>query len=175
MKTTRAWKREQTSRYGGLLRLGERSDFPVLPAGAVVSITHGIGMRPLQMLVSTLMNHIFILPALKHNEYLLFAEGHGDLFSGESLLITVWRGKGMIEFRDKGGHGWAKNHLTRFVFGQNVTAWFLTYTPKDHRIPSALEARHLSETFGKMMVNGSFVRSAVRPVATNELQTLEIK
>ena len=175
MKTTRTWKREQTSRYGGVLRLGERSDYPVLPVGAVVSITHGIRMRLLQTLVSTLMNHIIILPALKHNENLLYAEGHGDLFSGESLLLTVWRGKAMIEFRDKGGHGWAKNHLTRFVFGQNVTAWFLTYTPKDHSIPSAQEARYLSETFGKMMVNGSFVRSAVRPFATDELQTLAIK
>jgi len=154
------------------MRLGERTDFPQLPAGSVVSITHGIHMKLLQTLVSTLVNHLFILPALKKNGELLYAEGHGDLFSGESLLITVWRGKGMIEFRDKGAHGWAKDRLTPFVFGQNVTAWFLTYMPKDHRIPTAEKARQLSETFGKMMVNGSFVRSAARPVFPDEAQTL---
>ena len=164
MKTVRTWKREQISRYGGVLRLGDRADFSQLPAGALVSITHGIQMRPLQTLVSTLVNHVFILPPLRRNEELLYVEGHGDLFSGESLLITVWRSKGMVEFRDRGAHGWAKDRLTRFVFGQNVTAWFLTYMPKDHRIPSAEEARYLSETFGKMLVNGSFVRSAARPV-----------
>ena len=170
MTTTRTWKRERTSRYGGVMMLGERSDLPQLPAGTVVSITHGIHMKLSQTLVSTLVNHLFILPALKQNDDLLYMEGHGDLFSGDRLLITVWRTKAMIQFRDKGAHGWAKDQLTRFVFGQNVTAWFLTYTPKDHRIPTAQEARQLSETFGKMMVNGSFVRSAVRPIFGDEAQ-----
>lgn len=170
MKANRIWKREQTSRFGGVLTLGERNDFPQLPAGAVVSITHGIHMKLLQTLVSTLVNHLLILPALKQNDDLLYMEGHGDLFSGDSLLITVWHAKAMVRFRDQGAHGWAKDQLTRYVFGQNVTAWFLTYTPKDHRIPTAEEARQLSETFGKMMVNGSFVRSAVRPVFRDEAQ-----
>ena len=168
---TRSWKRAQTSRYGGLMRLGDRADFPQLPADALVSITHGVNMRPFQTIISTVVNHLFILPPLARNENLLFIEGHGDLSSGESLLITVWRGKGMVEFRDHGAHGWAKDRLTRFVFGQNVTAWFLTYAPKDHRIPTAAEARYLSETFGKMMVHGAFVRSAVRPVFANEART----
>ena len=171
MKTIRTWKREQTSRYGGVMTLGDRVDVLQLPADTLVSITHGVNMKLLQTIVSTLVNHFFILPSLTHNEDLLYAEGHGDLFSGESLLITVWRGKGMVEFRDRSAHGWAKDRLTRFVFGLNVTAWFLTYAPKDHRIPGADEARYLSETFGKMMVKGSFVRSAVRPVFANEVRT----
>lgn len=170
MNAMRAWKREQVSRYGGMMRLGERADFPQLPANALVSITHGINMKLHQIIVSTLVNEIFIMPSLVRNENLLYAEGHGNLVSGESLLITVWRGKGMIQFRDHGSHGWAKERLTRFVFGQDVIAWFLTYAPKDHCIPSAEEARYLAEAFGKMMVKGSFVRSAVRPVFVNEAQ-----
>jgi hypothetical protein len=168
MKDMRKWKAQATSRYGGLMRLGKRADFPQLPHGTLVSITHGIGMNVLQTLVSTLVNHLFILPSLTRNENLLYGEGHGNLMTGESLLITAWRGKGMIEFRDRGAHGWAKDWLTRFVFGQNVTAWFLTYSPKDGRIPSAEEARHLSETYGKMLEKGYFVRSATRPVFANE-------
>jgi hypothetical protein len=171
MKTIRRWKTEQTSHYGGVMMLGDRTNFPQLPADALVSITHGVHMKLLQTIVSTLVNHLFILPSLAHNDDLLYAEGHGDLFSGESLLITVWRGKGMVEFRDRSAHGWAKDWLTLFVFGQNVTAWFLTYAPKDHRIPTADDARYLSETFGKMMVKGSFVRSAVRPVFADEKRT----
>lgn len=171
MNIIRSWKREQVSRYGGVMRLGDRADFPQLPADVLVSITHGVGMKLLQIIVSTLVNEIFIMPALVRNESLLYAEGHGDLISGESLLITVWRGKGLVEFRDRGSHGWAKDRLTRFVFGHDVIAWFLTYAPKDHRIPSAEAARYLSETFGKMMVKGSFVRSAVRPVFANEMRT----
>ena len=164
MNQIRKWKAEKVSRYGGRMTLGNRDDLLELPAGALVSITHGINMNILQTLVSTLVNHLFILPPLTRNENLLYGEGHGNLMTGESLLITVWRGKGMVEFRDRGAHGWAKNWLTRFVFGQNVTAWFLTYAPKDHRIPSAEEARHLSETYGKMLEKGNFVRSATRPV-----------
>ena len=170
MNNIRSWRRERISRYGGVMYLGDRADFPQLPVGALVSITHGISMKPLQTLISTLVNHLFILPALVSNEDLLYAEGHGDLISGDSLLITVWRGKGMVAFRDRGAHGWAKDRLTHYVFGRNVTAWFLTYAPKDHYIPTADEARYLAETFGKMMVNGSFVRSAVRPVFVNEAQ-----
>jgi len=164
MNKIRKWKAEKVSRYGGMMTLGERTAFPQLPPGTLVSITHGINMNILQTTVSTLVNHLFILPPLTRNEDLLYGEGHGNLMTGESLLITVWRGKGMVEFRDRGAHGWAKDSLTRFVFGQNVTAWFLTYAPKDHRIPSPGEARHLSETFGKMLEKGSFVRSATRPV-----------
>ncbi len=171
MNTIRSWKREQISRYGGVMRLGDRADFLQLPADALVSITHGTNMKLLQTIVSTLVNYLFILPPLVRNENLLYIEGHGDLLSGESLLITVWHGKGMVKFRDRGGHGWAKDWLTRFVFGQNVTAWFLTYAPKDHHIPTADEARYLSEIFGKMMKNGSFVRSAARPVFSNEART----
>lgn len=164
MKNIRKWKAQSTSPYGGMMRLGERADFPQLPPGTLVSITHGIKMNILQTIVSTLVNHLFILPSLTRNENLLYGEGHGNLMTGESLLITVWRGKGMVDFRDRRAHGWAKDHLTRFVFGRNVTAWFLTYTPKDHRIPSPEEARHLSETYGKMLEKGNFVRSATRPV-----------
>jgi hypothetical protein len=170
MNTIRAWKREQVARYGGVMRLGDRSDFPKLPGDALVSITHGVNMKLFQIIVSTLVNEVFIMPSLVHNENLLYAEGHGNLISGESLLITVWRGKGMVQFRDQGSHGWAKDRLTRFVFGHDVTVWFLTYAPKDHRIPVVEEARYLAETFGKMMVNGFFVRSAVRPVFVNETQ-----
>lgn len=168
MNKIRKWKAQATSRYGGMMRLGERTDFPQLPPGTLVSITHGINMNTLQTIVSTLVNHLFILPSLTRNEDLLYGEGHGNLMTGESLLITVWRAKGMVEFRDRGAHGWAKDWLTRFVFGQNVTAWFLTYSPKDHRIPSPDEARHLSETYGKMLEQGNFVRSATRPIFANE-------
>ena len=108
MNKIRKWKAEKVSRYGGRMTLGNRDDLPELPAGALVSITHGINMNLLQTLVSTLVNHLFILPPLTRNENLLYGEGHGNLMTGESLLITVWRGKGMVEFRDRGAHGWAK-------------------------------------------------------------------
>lgn len=38
-----------------------------------------------------------------------------------------------------------------------------TDLPKDGQIPSADEARRLSEQNGKMMTRGKFIRSATRP------------
>ncbi len=158
--TTRTWTLERNSKYGGIQRLGERAP---LPKDAVVSITHGKGLSLGQTILNSMYSGWFILPRLPKNENLLYAELHGDFKSGESLTITVWRGKAMTQFRDKGGHGWAVRLLTNLVFGGNATLWFLTYVPKDGQIPSAEEARRLSEQHGKMMVRGAFVRSATRP------------
>jgi len=96
---------------------------------------------------------------------LLYAELHGDLLSGESLTLTVWRGKGMTKFRDHSAHGWAKRLLTGLVFGGQATLWFLIYKPYDRRLPSTVEARQLSEAHGRMMQNGRYVRAATRPTS----------
>ncbi len=157
---TRAWTLERTGKYGGIQRLGERVP---LPKGAVVSITHGVGLSLGQTILNSMYSGWFILPRLPQNENLLYAELHGDFKSGESLTITVWRGKAMAQFRDHGSHGWAVKLLTNLVFGGKATLWFLTYTPAEGQIPSAGEARRLAEQHGKMMKGGKYIRSATRP------------
>lgn len=158
--TTRDWTLERTHKYGGIQRLGERAE---LPKGTVVSITHGKGLNLGQTILNGMFSGWFILPRLPKNNNLVYAELHGDFKSGESLTITVWRGKSMTKFRDHGGHAWAVRLLTSIVFGGKATLWFLSYTPRDGQIPDAEEARRLSEEHGRMMVRGKFIRSASRP------------
>lgn len=158
--TTRTWTIERTHRYDGIQGLGERIE---LSKDAVVSITHGKVLSLGQTILNGMFSGWFILPQLPKNENLLYTELHSDFKSGESLTITVWCGKAMTQFRDHDGHGWAVKLLTNIVFGGNATLWFLTYTPKDGQIPSADEARQLSEQHGKMMTRGKFIRSATRP------------
>lgn len=166
MKTKRRWNLERLGKYGGIQRLGERDRVQPLPAGAVVSITHGMNLSLGQTILTGLVTGLFILPRLPRNPDLLYAELHSDVVSGESVTITVWRsGRGMVAFRDRDSHGWAKNLLTGLIFGGRATLWFLTYTPHDGRIPTAEEARRLSETYGKMMVHGHMTRTARRPAA----------
>lgn len=164
MLANRQWKTERLGQGGGIMRLGQRTDLPELPPDAVVSITHGVGLSVFQTLLNSLVNHLVILPPLARNPDLFYAELHGDLLSGESLTLTVWRGKGMTKFRDNSAHGWARQLLTGVVFGGQATLWFLTYQPRDRRLPSADEARPLSKRHGRMMHNGRYVRAATRPI-----------
>lgn len=101
MLTNRQWKTE---------RLGQRTDLPKLPPDAVVSITHGVGLSVFQTLLNSLVNYLLILPPLARNPDLFYAELHGDLLSGESLTLTVWRGKGLTKFCNNSAHGWAKRY-----------------------------------------------------------------
>lgn len=164
MFADRQWKTERLGRTGGLLRLGQRADWPELPVDAIVSITHGVNLNVLATLLASVINQVFILPPLRHNPDLLYAELHGDLLGRDTLTLTLWHAKGLTTFRDKGAHGWAKDGLTGFLFGGQATLWFLTYKPHDRRLPSASEARQLAETYGRMMHMGRYVRAATRPI-----------
>jgi len=156
--------REPIGKYGGVARLGNRSDYPELPSHALVSITCFQHIGLIRALVNILYTNIILMPGLLRTSGLLLGEFYGDLSRlDEGLIITVWQGRSMVNYRDTGAHGWAVRHLTRLIFGGTGQAFFLTYAPKNGQIPDADDARALALKHGKMMMGAVTMRAASRP------------
>ena len=158
----RRWQTTRISSTATAETLGARLDWPELPADAIVSLTRSQALRWWQAILNRLITGLLIKPSLVKNLDLLYAELHADLKAGNGLTITVWRGRALASFRDGGGHGWTMRYMTKFLIG-GAKMYFLTYRPRNSRIPAASEAIRLVEQYGKIMANGRILRGATRP------------
>lgn len=154
----RKWNLVERSKSGGRMVLGERPE--AIPEDALISITLGAGFSLWQFIFNGIASQFVMQQCLKMPG-LLYGELESDLKSGYSLTLTVWKGRQMREFRDRGAHGWVMRALWWVFYGGQAEAWFLSYHASS--LPTLQEAKELAETYGRHFKQGKRLREQRRP------------
>lgn len=155
-------KWRSTSEQGqGVLKLGEKPD--ILPYTAVISLTRGEGLNPIQLFINQVLT-LVVMTQMKKASGLLYAELNGELknFKGNGQTMTVWDGKSMTQFRNKNKHGFAMKFFAWVIHRKNTKNWYLTYAA-DGKIPNVLEVREILKEYGKFYNGGKLERNARPP------------
>lgn len=141
-----------------ILSLGSRD--VALPPDAVVSVTFLERLSIWRSIINGI-GTLFVMQAMKRNPGLLYAEVRA-LDRGVGYTLSVWEGRAMVRFRDRGAHGWAMRYLSWVFMGGGARVYFLSWLARG-RIPTAAEIPGLVRQYAKCYDDGRLVRPAGRP------------
>ena len=146
---------------GGIFVMGEKPE--LLPDRSFISLTRGEGLNFLQLIVNQILT-IMVMSQMKKAPGLIYAEIGGELKKGKGYgqTMTVWDGKTIPKFRNKGNHGFAMKYFEWVVHRKNTKNYYLTY-PANGKIPSISEAANIVKEYGKYYDGGKLSRIATPP------------